>query len=64
MTRPLNAVVRPKDPLDTAEQCGVIYLCECEVCGKSYIGETERSLGERIIEHKKSVDKQIKGKGD
>mgnify|MGYP001824971233 CR=1 FL=1 len=52
-----NAVVRPKDPLDTNEQCGVVYQCACEVCGESYVGETGRSLGERIAEHQKSVDK-------
>ena len=52
-----NAVVRPKDPLDTAEQCGVVYQCECEVCGERYIGETGRSLVERIVEHQKSVEK-------
>ena len=52
-----NAVVRPKDPLDTVEQCGVVYQCACEVCGESYVGETGRSLGERLTEHQKSVDK-------
>ena len=52
-----NAVVRPKDPLDPQEQCGVVYKCQCEICGETYVGETGRSLGERINEHQKSVDK-------
>jgi len=52
-----NAVVRPKDPLDNDEQCGVIYECGCDNCGDKYIGETGRSLGERMTEHGKSVMK-------
>ena len=52
-----NALVRPKDPLDPDEQCGVVYECHCEVCNKTYIGETGRSLGDRMAEHQKSLDK-------
>ena len=52
-----NAVVRPKDPLDTGEQCGVVYQCSCEVCGEKYVGETGRSLGDRIMEHQKVCGK-------
>ena len=43
-----NAVVSPKDPLDSGEQCGVIYECACDVCGELNVGETGRSLQERI----------------
>ena len=32
-----------------------IYSYECQVCKDEYIGETGRSLGERISEHQKSV---------
>ena len=51
-----NALVRPKDPLLPSEKCGVIYKIACEQCGESYVGETERSLGERTSEHQKSID--------
>ncbi|CAH1267006.1 Hypp3654 [Branchiostoma lanceolatum] len=51
-----NALVRPKDPLVPSERCGVIYKISCEQCGEVYVGETERSLGERTEEHQKSVD--------
>ena len=27
-----SVVISRKDPLDTEEQCGVIYKCECDVC--------------------------------
>ena len=45
-----NALVSPKDPLDHAERCGVIYECACDVSGERYVGETGRSLRERMEE--------------
>ena len=48
-------MVSPKDPLDMCKQCGVIYECSCEVCGKIYVGETGRFLEERVEEHAKSL---------
>ena len=51
-----NALVRPKDPLLPSEKWGVVYKIACEQCGDVYVGETERSLGERIAEHQKSID--------
>ena len=39
-----NAMVSPNDPLDPREQCGVIYKCDCNVCGELYVGETGRSF--------------------
>ena len=41
-----NAEVSPKDPIDMCDQCGVVYECGYEVCGKKYVGEMGRSLGE------------------
>ena len=43
-------LVRPKDAVDPTKQDGVVYKIPCE-CGKVYIGETGRSMGERIKEH-------------
>ena len=43
-------LVRPKDTVDTAKQDGVVYRIPCE-CRKVYIGETGRSVQERIKEH-------------
>ena len=45
-------------PLLPGEKCGVIYKFACEQCGDVYVGETERSLGERTVEHQKSIDRQ------
>ena len=53
-----NAVVSPKDPLDSDEQCGVIYQCACDVCVELYVGETGRSLEERVAKHGRSIERQ------
>ena len=39
------------------EKCGVIYKVWCEECGEVYVGGSERSLGERTLEHQKSLDR-------
>jgi len=47
-------LVRPKDTVDPAKQDGVVYRIPCE-CGKVYIGETGRSMQERIKEHDRDI---------
>ena len=47
-------LVRPKDSVDPAKQDGVVYRIPCE-CGKVYIGETGRSMHERIKEHDRDI---------
>ena len=47
-------LVRPKDTVDPAKQDGVVYRIPCE-CGKVYIGETGRSIRERIKEHDRDI---------
>ena len=49
-------LVHPKDKLKPSEQCGAVYQLECQVCQEKYIGESGRSLLERIEEHQKSID--------
>ena len=46
--------MRPKDTVDPAKQDGVVYKIPCE-CGKVYIGETGRSMHERIKEHDRDI---------
>ena len=46
--------MRPKDTVDPAKQHGVIYRIPCE-CGKVYIGETGRSMHERIKEYDRDI---------
>ena len=50
-------MVSRKDHLDRSEQCGVIYECACDVCGELYVGETGRSLVERV-EHAVAIERQ------
>ena len=47
-------LVRPKDTVDPAKQDGVVYKIPCE-CGKVYVGETGRSMHERIKEHDRDI---------
>ena len=47
-------LVRPKDTVNPAKQDGVVYRIPCE-CGKVYIGETGRSMQERIKEHDRDI---------
>ena len=47
-------LVRTKDTVDPAKQDGVVYMIPCE-CGKVYIGETGRSMHERIKEHDRDI---------
>ena len=47
-------LVRPKDTVDLAKQDGVVYRIPCE-CGKVYVGETGRSMHERIKEHDRDI---------
>ena len=55
--KPSNTVrqnlVRPKDPTDKENICGPIYQIKCDHCEPSYIGETERSLRSRFLEHRR-----------
>ena len=55
-----NIVVHPKDKLSKENQTGLIYQVPCTNCKQVYIGETARSLGKRISEHKEDVNKNRK----
>ena len=54
-----NALVRPKDLLRMEEKCRTVYKLECDICHKIYIDESERSFGERMDEHHKSIEFNI-----
>ncbi|MCG8430833.1 MAG: hypothetical protein MJA29_06655, partial [Candidatus Omnitrophica bacterium] len=46
-------LVRPKDKLDKHQVTGPVYHIPCEDCPASYVGETERSLKARFMEHRR-----------
>lgn len=53
-----SLVVHPKDKLDKNETTECVYRIPCKSCEKVYIGETGRSFGTRMKEHRKEVQQQ------
>jgi len=49
-------LVHPKDKVKDGEKTELIYRIPCKNCPSSYIGETGRTLGLRMKEHRKEVD--------
>ena len=48
-----NFVTNKKDLEKTENSSNLIYLIKCKGCDKVYIGETDRRLKTRIVEHKR-----------
>jgi len=49
-------LVHPKDIVTDDKKSEVVYKIPCKNCEASYIGETGRTLGNRIKEHRSEVD--------
>ena len=45
-------VVCPDTPNNTCSTKNLVYDITCEYCNKRYIGETERTLHDRMLEHR------------
>ena len=45
-----QVLVRPKDPVPKENRSGVIYQIPCSRCPQTYIGQTSRTLGQRLKE--------------
>ena len=56
-----SLLMHPKDKVPTSQKKDIVYHWECQAdsCSSSYIGETSRSLGERVKEHSKSSTSAI-----
>ena len=52
-----HLLVKPKDPVPPDRRKGVVYKISCKHCSYSYIGQTGRSLSDRIKEHKRAVSR-------
>ena len=48
-------LVHPKDPMPTEKKSGVVYRIPCGSCPQTYIGQTGRTLEQRLKEHTKAV---------
>ena len=61
--KPMNTLkqllVHPKDPTPNSQKTGIVYRINCKSCNKFYIGETGRTLGKRLDEHKKLTSSAI-----
>ncbi|XP_060794656.1 uncharacterized protein LOC132897207 isoform X1 [Neoarius graeffei] len=51
-------LVHPKDRIHPDNRCNTIYEIPCQLCNKTYIGETGRSFNTRKNEHKKECEKE------
>ena len=49
-----SILTKVKTPLDSYQKTGGIYQIPCS-CGEVYIGETGKTINERVKEHKRSV---------
>ena len=47
-------LVCPKDPVPAEEHIGVVYSIPCVECSSVYIGQTGRSLKQRVSEHRRA----------
>ena len=50
-------LVHPKDKVRTLKKANCVYRNPCISCDKSYVGETGRSLGLQMEEHRKEAGK-------
>ena len=48
-----QTLVKPKDPIAKDKVCGPVYDIQCNDCQDFYIGETERSMRARFLEHRR-----------
>ena len=57
----LSSIIKiGKDKIPTLEQNNLVYKLSCNDCDATYIGETKRSLGTRVTEHKRDSKKPTK----
>ena len=47
----------------TCQTPNLVYLIQCKRCGQQYVGQTGRTLKERIYEHCREIRKKSRGRG-
>ena len=50
-----QSLVRLKDHTPPEKKAGVVYRIPCGTCGRAYIGQTGRTLDQRLKEHKRAL---------
>ena len=54
-----RSLVRPKDKVEPRKMCEGVYSITGKNCNATYIGETKRTLGTSIKEHKEDAEKAL-----
>ena len=52
-----RSLERPKDKVEPQKICEGVYSIMCKNCNATYIGETKRTIGTHIKEHKEDAEK-------
>ena len=55
-----SLLIHPKDQIPDAQKTDIIYHCTAHNCTAEYIGETNRSLKERISDHRNQTTSAIR----
>ena len=57
-----SLLMHPKDPIPDAQKTDIIYhwKCQADNCTAEYIGETNRSLKERVSDHRNQTTSAIR----
>ena len=50
-----QVLIRPKNPVPKENRSGVVYQIPCSRCPQTYIGQTGRTLEQRLKEHQQAV---------
>ena len=57
-----SLLMHPKDPIQDSKKTDIIYhwICPAHICKAEYIGETNRSLKERVSDHRHQTTSTIR----
>ena len=48
-------LVKPKDPVPVERRTGIVYQIPCKDCSQTYVGQSGRTITDRIKEHQRAV---------
>ena len=51
----IQILVHPKEKVEDKHKTNCVYQIRCKTCNMCYIGETGRTFGTRLDEHKKKL---------
>ena len=51
----IKLLVKPKDPAPVERRTGIVYRIPCMDCTKTYVGQSGRTICDRVKEHQRAV---------